>query len=264
VFVLSLVAAAQIIPPEHRTILTPLEILAGVTEVLILSFIVWKANRGIRRFRAAAARQRHDDAFEAIRAAARQVIDSERVALVFAYEIGIFYYAFGSWRQRFKSGSGRFTSYKRNSYGSILAGIGALLIVELIGVHILVQHYWGTAGAWIVSILTAYAGVWLLAEWQTHRLRPILITDGGLVLRAGIRWEIEIPLARIRSFRRISALEEKPRGGLDIAVGGALFEVTTHDDVVAHGAYGIRKSARCFWFSVDDPADFEEELSRRL
>ena len=219
---------------------------------------------GVRRFRAAAADQHDEDAFNAIRNAARQVVDSERVADVLAYEIAIMYYGLGSWRQRRVEGPGRYTSYKCNSYGPTLFGISVLLVVELIGVHLMVQHYWGATGAWILSILSAYAGIWLLSEWHAHRLRPTVITANALVLRAGVRWEVTIPFARIQSFRRISAMEEKPRGALNlVAFGDAFFEVTTNAPVEAHGAYGMRKSTACVWFMIDDSTGFEEMLSSR-
>jgi hypothetical protein len=265
VFLLSLIAATQIIPSEHQRVLTPLEIIAALAEVSILSFIVWKAVRGIRRFRAAAAEQHDEDAFNAITGAARQVIDSERVAGVFAFEIAMLYYGLGSWRRRPVEGDGLHTSYKRNSYGSTLSGIGVLLVVELIAVHVIVQLYWSATGAFILSILSAYAGIWLLSEWHAHRLRPTVITGDALVLRAGIRWEVTIPLARIQSFRRLSALEEKPRGALNlVAFGDALFEITTNAPVEAHGAYGMRKPTECVWFSIDTPDEFQDALSTRL
>ena len=91
VFVLSLIAATQIVPSEQQRVTAPLKSLAAVAELSILSFIVAKAVRGIRRFRVASAEQQDADAFNAIRGAARQVIDSERVADIFSYEIAIMY-----------------------------------------------------------------------------------------------------------------------------------------------------------------------------
>ena len=45
-----------------------------------------------------------------------------------------------------------------------------LLVVELIAVHVIVQLYWSSTGAWILSILSACAGIWLVSEWQAHRI----------------------------------------------------------------------------------------------
>ena len=265
VFVLSLIAATQIIPSEYQRVLTPLEIIAGVGEVTILSFIVWKAVRGARLFRATAAVQDHEDAFDAIRSAAHQTIGSKRVADVFAYEIAIMYYGLASWHQQMAAGTGRYTSYKRNDYGSTLVGIGVLLVVELIGIHVLVQHYWSVTGAWILSAISAYAGIWLLSEWHAHRLRPTMITGDSLVLRAGVRWEMSIPLQRIQSFRRVSAIEDQPKGTLNlVALGDPLFEVTTDVPINAHGVYGMSKSTDCVWFTIDDADDFQKVLSSRL
>jgi len=265
VFVLSLIAATQIIPTEQQRVLAPLEIFAGIAEVAILSFIVWKAVKGVRRFRKEAEKQGDEDAYNAIRVEARQVIDSDRVADIFAFEIAIFYYALGSWRQSLAQGAERYTSYKIIGYGSTLFGIFVLLVVELIAVHLIVQHYWSTTGAWILSVLSVYAGIWLLGDSQAQRLCPTLITNDALVLRVGMRWEVTIPFERIRSFRRISALDEKPPGTLNLVVfGDALFEVTTDLPVEARGAYGTQRTAERIWFTIDAPTEFEKALSDRL
>ena len=63
---------------------------------------------GVRRYRAAAGKQHNEDAFHAIKGAARQVIDSERVADIFAFELAILYYGLGSWRQHLVDGPGRY------------------------------------------------------------------------------------------------------------------------------------------------------------
>ena len=59
--------------------------------------------------------------------------------------------------------------------------------------------------------------------------------------------------------------ENRPRGTLNlVAFGDALFELTTHAPVEAHGAYGMRKATECLWFTIDNAADFEEMLAARL
>jgi hypothetical protein len=265
VFVLSLIAATRIIPSEQQAILTPLEILAGVAELSILSYITWKAVKGIRRYRAAAGEQHDEDAFTAIRKAAHKVIDLKKVAEIFAFEIAILYYGLFSWRRRPAQGPGRYTSYKHNNYGPTLFGLGVILVVELIAVHLVIQAYWSTTAAWILTILSTYAGIWLLSEYQAHRLRPTVITGNALVLRAGIRWELTIPFESIQSFRRISAIEDKPRGTLSlVAFGDAHFEIVTKTPVEARGAYGIRKTTECVWFTIDTSDEFQQMLSTRL
>lgn len=265
VIVLSLIAASQLIPSQQRGVLAPLEIIVVVAELTVMGLVAWKAAAGIRRFRRAAAGYHSEDTLYAIREAARQVIDSKRVADILAYEMAILYYGLAAWRRPPVEGPGRYTSYKRNNYGPTLLGLGALLVVELVAVHVIVQLYWSTAGAWVLTILSAYALVWLLSEWHSHRLRPVMITSDALILRAGIRWEVTIPFDRIASFWRISVLEDTPRGALNLVTfGDACFEVTTDGAVEAHGAYGLRKRVDCVRFAIDTPDDFHEALAERL
>lgn len=265
IFIVSLIAAGQIIPSEHGRVLKPLEVVAALAEVALLTFIAVKAVRGVRRFRAATARQQDADAFDAIRRAAREAVDSPRVADLVAYELTIMYYALGTWRQRLADGAGRYTSYKDNNYGSTLFGIGVLLVVELIAVHLLVQHYWSATGAWILSILSVYAGLWLMGDWHALRLRPTTLSGEALHLRTGMRWQVDIPFDAIASFRRVSAIEDKPRGALNlVSFGDASFEIATRQPVEAAGPYGSRKSIDVIWFAIDGAADFEEALRARL
>jgi hypothetical protein len=265
VFVLSLIAATRVIPHDYRSVLTPVEVVAALTEVAIIGFILWKVAGGARRYRAALAGEAGDDTLATIRGAARRVIDSPRVADILAFEMALIYYGLLSWRRSPVEGPGRYPAYRTTGYGAVLLGIGVMLAAELIAVHVIVHLYWSTVGAWILSLLSAYAGVWLLAEWQVHRLRPISLDADALRLRSGLRWEVEVAYDNITSMGRVSALEDKPRGTLDLVpFGDALFEVTTDAPVVACGPYGIRRSTTRIRFTVDDPSGFEDALSRHL
>ena len=74
-----------------------------------------------------------------------------------------------------------------------------------------------------------------------------------------------IPFEQIQSFRRLSAVEEKPPGTLNlVAFGDAQFEIRTARPVEARGAYGMRKMTDRVWFSIDDPATFQDQLGRHL
>jgi hypothetical protein len=81
----------------------------------------------------------------------------------------------------------------------------------------------------------------------------------------GLRWELEIPFDEIDSFRRVSAIEDKPRGTLNlVALGDALFEIKTRTPVEARGAYGMRKAVSSVWFVIDEPEVFDRQLRERI
>ena len=261
VFVLSLVAASFVIPDQYHRSLGPLKVLAGVAEILVLGFITWKAVSAVRGYRRYAASHPDADALGAIRSASHSLVKNERVASMLVSELAVFYYGLGSWRAKASDAPGRFTSYKRNAYGATLFGIMVVLAAELVAVHFLVQHYWSVTAAWVLTALSAYGIVWLLGDWQAYRLRPTVVDAGGLHLRAGLRWEVSIPFADIADLRHVSALEEKPKDVLNlVAIGDAHYELTAREPVVVNGAYGMRKTTRRIWFTIDDPAAFEAAL----
>jgi hypothetical protein len=263
--VIGVVAAHRIIPSGYGGLLRPLGVIAAVAEVSLVGSVVWKAARSLRRLGAMVAARDRADILDVIREAVRGTIRSPRLADVVAYEIGMLYYSLGTWHRRSPGAPLHYTSHRHNNHGSVLLGIGLLLVVELIGVHLVVQHYWSTTGAWVLSVLSAYAGLWLLSDWHAARLRATVITEDALVLRAGMRWEVTVPFARVRSFRRVSAIEDKPRGTLNVvAFGDPQFEITTENPLDALGIYGMKKAVQHIWFAIDNPRDFESELKRRL
>lgn len=57
------------------------------------------------------------------------------------------------------------------------------MVIEVIGVHFLIAHFWSPTAAWIFTALDLYALLWIIADYQAVRLSPIVINDHKLLPR---------------------------------------------------------------------------------
>jgi hypothetical protein len=63
-------------------------------------------------------------------------------------------------------------------------------------VHLLVAR-WSVTVAWILTALSVYGAVWLVAVARSFSLRPVLLTGDELIVRAGLLWTVRIPRSQV-------------------------------------------------------------------
>ena len=262
VFVLS-VAATRLVPALEAGRLLPwLEWVAIPAELLLLTIV---ARRAIAMSRALA-RGEGDDALESLRRAALELVEAPRAAEIIAYEAAVLWYALaGGGRRSTFPGAESFGVRRKSGYGPVLIAILFALVAEGIAIHLFVRH-WSAVAAWILTILTAYAAVWLLGDFRALGRRAIALTADELIIRVGLRWTLRVPLDGIRAVRAVagSAGTRVPDHLRAVILGGERQVVELDAPLEATGFYGIRRSVRSIGLSVDDPERFLEVLERRL
>ena len=255
------VAASLILPPVHQDALRILEWLIIPAELGLLGYGLFVTIQAVRT----AAVQPEPDVLTRLRTALSDRLPG-RLATVLAYELAVFYYAFMSWRLTAPAGPVVFGYTRRGGYGGVLLGILVAACMELVAVHVLVS-LWSPAAAWLLSALSAYGAVWILAEWRAAHLRPIEVRGDVLILRSGLRWTVSVPTSTIRAVWRAADRPPPPDASheLDLTPTGAPhYLAELHTPVVAHGLYGYRRTATALRFAVDDPARFEAILGPRV
>lgn len=257
-----MIAASRIVPADHHATLGVLEIAIVPLELALLGYVAWRAVRAFRRAGAAAGGA--GDPFSLIRASARGLVPNGRLADAVADEISVFYGGLVSWWLRPPPDrSTCFPFHRRDACASLIVGLLLVLAIELFPVHLLLAR-WNPVLAWVVTALSVYGAVWMVADLQAMRLRPIRLTARALDLRIGLRWDVSIPVERIARVERIAP--GTPRAGRDVLnlvpLGEPTHRVTAHDPVVVRGPYGVRRAARAIAFGVDEPERFEAALAR--
>jgi hypothetical protein len=261
VFVLCVVTTRIVPGLETGRLLPRIEWIAIPAELLLLTVLARRAVAMSRALRRSAG----GDALESLRRAAFEMVRAERAAEVIAYEAAVLWYAVaGGGSRETDHDAEAFGVRRRSGYGPVLAALLLALTAEAIAVHLLVRH-WSAAAAWVLTILTAYAVVWLIGDFRALGRRPILLTDDELVVRLGLRWTVRVPLARIRAVRGAGILKPQGPDHLRAVLLGAERQVVVLDsEQVATGFYGLRRRVRSIGLSVDEPERFLRCLERRI
>lgn len=259
VLVLSVLAASRVLPAEHQYALRLIEWLAAPAEVALIVWIVWRAAVATRQARHDPAR----DPIERIRLAAFEATRSARFATLLATEIAVCLYALGSWRTRphVPPGTRAVTLHERSGHGGIVLAFLMLFAVEGLAVHAMLFR-WNPFVAWMFTIGSAYAGLWLIADYRATVLRPILVGDDDVLIRAGFRCTLRVPRADIADVSR-----EKPafgRGSVKLTVFSTPTRwITFSTPVQAEGPYGIRRRVRAIGIEPDQTAEIDRLCDAR-
>lgn len=256
VLVLSALAASRVLPADQQQTLRVLEVLAIPLELGLIGWIGWRAARALRNVRRDAAA----DTLEQLRRAALELTRNDRVAAILASELAVFYYAIGSWwaRVHVPAGTSAFTHHRRSGHGGIVLAFILVMSVEGIAVHFLLLR-WSAVAAWIFTAGTVYGALWLIADYRATVLRPILVSDETVLIRAGFRCTVQVPLSRITAVGHTKPQFAKESVNLTF-LGTPTHWLTLSEPMVAEGPYGFRRLVRAIGIEPDAAEDFDHIL----
>ncbi len=249
VFLLSVAAAARLLPADEQTLVTTLRTLGAPAELGLLGWIALRAARSVR---SRAPVDPDLDLLARIRRASRGILWNPAVAEALAFELAVLAYAFGPRRAPYApAGAAAFGYDQRTPYGPVVAALGLVVLAETVPFHFLIAR-WSPRAAWLVTAFGLYTLIYLIADWRATRARPILLDAETLLIRTGIRWTVRVPRTSIsRIERRAPRGDEKPlRAAL---LGGANLWLHLADPVEAIGAYGRKRRVTTIALAVDEP-----------
>lgn len=188
------------------------------------------------------------------------------------YDFTIFYYAFFVWKKKWenKAGSHVFTIHTKSGYFGLFIMLVHAMVIEVIGIHFLIAHFWGHTAAWIITILDLYALLWIVADYQAVRLSPIVLKDNKLFAQVGIRREIEVNLDNIK-FVQASVTDKKTREKEkesfsitlpDLFEEDPQFEIELAEPIFAYLPFGKRKKITKMYVTADDKEAFFQALNQ--
>lgn len=258
---LSLVGARLVLPPGQREYLHLVRYAVLPAEIVL---VWWVATR-VRRFsRDIAGAASGVDVPERIRAALLHAMPYRVTAEIFATELSLFWYALFTWRRvaHAPAGMRAFTTHRRSGTTAVLVALLGATAIEAIPLHFLVRG-WSPRVAWTLTALSAFGFVWLLGLLRSIQLRPILVGDGRVVVRSGIRWTIDIPVDAVAAIERPRATLPRSAPHLLRASLAAQPNVLLCLDrsLVARGMYGLSHEATSVALTVDDRAGFLAALN---
>jgi hypothetical protein len=120
-----------------------------------------------------------------------------------------------------------------------------------------------SAAAWLLTIGNAYGALWLLADYRMTVLRLILVSDDRVVIRAGLRFTIRVPLDQVAEVGRV-----RPDFGKE-SVNLTFLGTPTHwlrltEPIEAEGPYGFRRRVRAIGLTPDAADNFQRSIDLRV
>ncbi len=174
------------------------------------------------------------------------------LAAAISAEVFVFVYAFAGPWLRPPEGLRVFTDYKARQLGALVFSLLLITAMEAIPLHLLVARASQTA-AWLLLAVQLYGAAWLVAEWQAHRLEPIVLADDALYVTIGLRLRARIPLAQIA---HVGAPDPSAKALKATAWTEPTVAVTLHAPIDVTGPLGLRRRTAVLHLSVDAPEAF--------
>lgn len=266
VFVLCLLLASLVVPPDRRIALDLIELLVVPIELAI----AWLVVRRVVRMARTGDEPGAVDVRERIRVSVLQSIRNRPLAEAVAFECALLWYALFSWRNPSKpitpeSTGGAFTHHRTSGHMAVALGLVLVIVVEAAAVHALLAR-WSHVAAWAATVLSAYSALWLLGDARALGLRRTSFDVCRLTVRFGLRWSLVVRRDDIES---CSLVESSPSAGgeylepdLTITAPGARrVRLDFRCPVEAVGVYGITRRIRSLELGVDEPERFVSTLS---
>ncbi|MFS0824408.1 hypothetical protein [Bacillus sp. 1P02SD] len=209
-----------------------------------------------------------------MRMAMNKTFGQRKLIDILVYDFSIFYYGFFSWKKKWEARKHihTFTIHTNSGYFGLFIMLVHAMVIEVIGIHFLIAHFWSPTAAWIFTALDLYALLWIIADFQAVRLSPLVIKDHKLLAQVGIRREIVVDLRTIKSIQpTITGKKERAREKQSFAITlpnvfeeDPQFEIELTEPALANLPFGIKKEMTKLYVTVDDKEAFLQVIDRYL
>lgn len=251
-------AAKALLPAAGERWLHAVAELAPLLELAALAYLAVRGRRVARAYRESAS----PDPLLRLREAAGEVFGPGTASRLLADEIMMLRYLVRPPRPPVPAAATTFTAHRRNAWGAIVLALSMAVAVEAVAVHALVAR-WSVAGAWVLTALSLYSVLWLVADLRATRARPLLLDRDRLLVRTGLRWTADVARSSVVAAERPRPDEElSGEGELSTALPGPPDVVLELDPAVSvDGPFGLVRQVHRLGLAVDEPASLVSALT---
>jgi uncharacterized membrane protein YidH (DUF202 family) len=182
---------------------------------------------------------------------------------IIASELAILRYGLLCWRKE-RSGlqeSVSFSTHKEVGYVAIWCILVVAIMVEITAFHLLLLK-WSHIAATIVTILSLYGLIFIVADLSAIIKRKIQISDNHLLLQTGLRWRAKTSFSNINSIKKITNDYQSEslyfKGGVLKTSGNLLISFKT--PVQIDQLYGSGKQVDTILMNIDNYDAFANTL----
>lgn len=247
-------------PPPLRAVVSGSWVLSGVMAGIVLLHLLVSSGLVVRSWNHA----KGLPVGERLEAAARSVLPAGCVRLVVA-EVRLLWLALFTWRAapHVPAGCQGF-GYHRHLAPQMWALL-ALVVIEAMAEHILIAH-WSPHVGFVLAVVGDVSVVYMIGLVKSLRLLPVLLTQEGVRVRAGMMIDRFIPYDQIAGVR--SALSgEDVRAATTWSMGLLAWPNVMIDLKVPIRRRGLKPGGRLatsLAFRLDEPEPFLRLLKQRL
>jgi hypothetical protein len=261
ILVVTLIAANLLIPSQHQRWLDAVELLLAPLELVLIVFLVIKVRAVRNDYRSS--RTSAGDFYETLEQVLTRTLEPGWPAKIFATEISVFFYGLLAWRRENSFSQSRhvFSYHKNCGHGMVMGVFLFLVVLETSVLHwILLPRI--APLAWVLFALGLYSVVFLLADLNAARLRPIFIDGDELVVRTALRWRVRFPIDQIEKVETTTHDIEDKQGLLSaVLMGNQNVILHLKSPASADGLYGWSKKFSRISLTVDDLPAFVEAVT---
>lgn len=251
VIALSYLIASFLLPANDHTYLEMTKKLLVPLELIAVGFIVYKVRLTAKSTAVG------NDFVNNLRNTLHNILGESRITDFFTTEISIFYYGLFGWTGKQEIANGKaFTYHKRSGYSVIVGVFFFLILIETLSLHLLISQ-WRTAVAWIFTSLSAYGVLFLFADLNAARKRPVIIDDHSVQIRIGFRWMLTIPFKNMSYINKGFEMKKNDKNFLRLVlIGSENIIIGLKEPVEVKGLYGISKTCNRLGLFIDNKEEF--------
>jgi hypothetical protein len=264
IVLLSFLLADYILPSANRSYLDLVWLLVPLLELAAIAVFAWKARQVYGRYRQA--RERDPYFIGALKTSISTTFGNNLAVTLLTLEFSLIFLSLFGWFMKFRPTNSEqrvYTYHRTSRYPMIFGAFLVLIIAETIGFHLLLER-WSPLVAWIVTGVSIYSIFWMLGDFTSLRLHPIVLDGETLHLRSGLLWSADLPVSQIADIQTPKRADAKARDYLSFARAGEAKLVLVLDrPLEVSGVFGIKKQPRRIGMFVDNTRVFRAELDQR-
>jgi hypothetical protein len=251
------IAGYVLLPQHQRGYILQVRKLTSLVELLFIIYCVTRFNK----IRAAYKSEQllFADPVYNLRTAMATILGDTLPVKVLAAEVAMLRYGLLCWKKEKSSANNgiAFSTHQESGYIAIWCIILVAVTVEMVAVHLALQK-WSHIAANVVTLLTLYSIIFLIADLSAILKRKVLVNGDQIILRTGLRWRVATNTGNINSIKKITT--DNPADKTCFK-GGAIKSncnllITFKQPITVEKLYGAGKEFSSILMGIDDADRF--------
>lgn len=182
-------AAYLILPPQQQQYIIQVRKLSVLAELGVVIYAFSKINKIRTEYRRL--QMELPDTAHHLQQSITTVLGNKLAIRMLACELTVLRFGLLCWQKvaLIRPGAKRFSTHRDSGYVALFGVMLFVMLVEVFAVHLLLMHY-STLAALIVSAISVYGMIFLVADLSAVLKSPVLIIEDQLLLRTGMRWRL--------------------------------------------------------------------------